>query len=262
MKFTIAIICSTDHLINRCIKSIPDDIPIIVVLNFPDEYVENIVNNDSRITVYRHDERNLGLLRQIAADNCKTPAVCYLDSDCILSKGTVEAVERELDLFYAVSIPMRYEYYSISTKIISSCRRYTTPDELLFMPFAFRIDVQDLIGKLFNTNLTWGEDSDQKNRMSNANIRFIISKGMVMHKALTVREDIQSAVRLGKGAYIQEKNGLSKARSFIRDLSVLHELVSAYKCFKKAGILASLYHFFIWRPSYKYGYWKEKKNES
>ncbi len=261
MKFSVAVICSTDHLIARCLASIPRDIPVIVVLNFPDEYVQRIVYADSRVTVYRHDERNLGLLRQLAAEHCETPAICYLDSDCIFCNGATDAIENELDSFYAVSIPMRYDYNNFATKIVAECRIFTTPDESLFMPFAFRLDIQDLIGKLFHPGLSWGEDSDQRKRISEAGVEFTISKGIVQHKPLTFKEDARSANRLGRGSYIQEKNGLSKPRHLSKDISVIHELKAARKCYKKAGIWAALYHFFVWRPAYKYGYWKARRKD-
>ncbi len=93
---------------------------------------------------------------------------------------------------------------------MAECRIFTTPDESLFMPFAFRLDIQDLIGKLFHPGLSWGEDSDQRKRISEAGVEFTISKGIVQHKPLTFKEDARSANRLGRGSYIQEKNGLSK----------------------------------------------------
>ena len=51
MKLTVAIICSNDHLIKKCINSIPKKTPIITILNYPDDYVLNVVNNDKRIKV-------------------------------------------------------------------------------------------------------------------------------------------------------------------------------------------------------------------
>lgn len=263
MKVTIAILCSKDHLIKKCLASIPNNIPIIVMLNNPDKYVEGVVEQDKRVTVYRIDKLNLGMLRQMAVEYCKTPGIFFIDSDCVLYRQTVKYVESELDIYEAVSIPMRYRYYSLETKVVSMCRKYTTPDEKLFMPAAFRINVQDKIGGyLFDRRLVWGEDSDQRNRLKEANIPFGISKGYVLHKALTVREDVRSAYRLGKGTYIQTKYGVTEPRNFWRDLSIIKELQMALECACEQGILAGLYHLFIWRPAYKYGYWKEIKNAS
>lgn len=258
MKITIAILCSKDHLIKKCLASIPDNVPIIVMLNNPDKYVESVVKQDKRVTVYHIDKSNLGMLRQMAVEYCKTPGIFFMDSDCVLTRQTVKYVERELNLYEAVSVPMRYRYYSLETRVVSMCRKFTTPDEMLFMPAAFRIDVQDKIGGyLFNRRLVWGEDSDQRNRLKNANIPFGISKGYVLHKALTVKEDARSAYRLGKGTYIQVKYGVAEPRKFLRDLSIIKELRMALECACGQGILAGLYHLFIWRPVYKYGYWKE-----
>lgn len=258
MKVTIAILCSKDHLIRKCLASIPNDVPIIVMLNNPDEYVEMVVKRDKRVTIYRYDESNLGLLRQMATEYCKTPGILFMDSDCVITRQTVKNVERELELYEAVSVPMRYRYYSLETKVVSMCRRFTTPDKMLFMPAAFRIDVQDKIGGyLFDRRLVWGEDSDQRVRLKNANIPFVISKGYVLHKPLTVREDARSAYRLGRGTYIQVKCGVTPPRNFLCDLSITKELRMALKCACEQGILAGLYHLFIWRTVYKYGYWKE-----
>lgn len=258
MKITIVILCSKDHLIKECLTSIPDNIPIIVMLNNPDEYVERTVRREKRVTVYRHDELNLGLLRQMAVEYCKTPGILFMDSDCILTRQTVKYVERELDFYAAVSVPMRYRYYNLETKVVSMCRRFTTPDEMLFMPAAFRVDVQEKIGGyLYNRRLAWGEDGDQRIRLKNANIPFGISKGSILHKPLTVKEDARSAYRLGKGAYIQAKYGVAKPRNLLHDLSIIKELRMALKCACEQGVMAAIYHLFIWRTAYKCGYWKE-----
>lgn len=264
MKLTVAIVCSKDHMIKKCLNSIPRNVPIIVVLNYPDKYVTNITNNDKRVTVYRCDEKNLGKLRQIAVDNCKTPGICFVDSDCVLDKNTISIVEKELNLSYAVNIPLHFDYNNLSTKVVSLCRKYTTPDTLLYMPFAFRLSIQNIIGKLFNDKLSWGEDSDQRKRMKENDLKYIVSKSYITHKCLTIKEDIKSSIRLGIGTYIQEKNGINKKRSFLKDISFIHELVYAIKCnIMTHSFLAGLYHFFIWRPTYKYGYWREKiKNAS
>lgn len=258
MKVTIAILCSKDHLIKKCFASIPSNVPIIVMLNNPDQYVEKVVMQDKRVTVYRYDEPNLGLLRQMAAEHCKTEGILYLDSDCILAPHTVKYVEDELNSYEAVSIPMRYRYNNLETKIVSECRKFTTPDEMLFIPAAFRISIQDRIGGyLYDEHLEWGEDSDQRIRLEKAKIPFGISKGCVLHKALTIKEDAKSACRLGKGTYIQVKYGVAKPRSLLHDLSIVKELRMARSCIGRQGILAGLYHLLIWRPVYKYGYWKE-----
>lgn len=264
MKISIAIICSNDHLIEKCINSIPKNVPIIVVLNYPDDYVLDVVKKNKQISVYRCDERNLGKLRQLAADMCKTPAICYIDSDCVLGDNLVKIVEKELNDSYAVNIPLDFAHNNVFTKIVSLCRKYTTPDELLYMPFAFRLELQEKIGKLFDERLYWGEDSDQRKRLKKNGLEYIISKARVTHKPLTFREDSRSAIRLGEGTYVQEKNGLNDKRILLKDLSIISEIKGAYGCYKLTkSIYASLYHFFIWRPSYKYGYWRERfKNEN
>lgn len=258
MKVTIAILCSKDHLIKKCLASIPANVPIIVMLNNPDRYVEKVVSQDKRIRVFRYDEPNLGLLRQMAAEHCETEGILFLDSDCVLTPGTVEHVENELELYGAVSVPMRYRYHNLATKIVSECRKFTTPDEMLFIPAAFRISIQEKIGGyLYDKHLEWGEDSDQRIRLGNARIPFGVSKGCVLHKALTIKEDVWSACRLGRGTYIQVKYGVAKPRSVLHDLSIPRELRMARSCADKQGTLAGLYHFFVWRPVYKYGYWRE-----
>lgn len=263
MKLSIGIVCSNDHLINKCLDSIPINIPIIVVLNYPDKYVLNAVCNRKNVVTYRCDERNLGKLRQLAADKCQTPAICYIDSDCIIDKNLIKILEKELDKSMAVNIPLNFSYYNFQTKIVSLCRKYTTPDKLLYMPFAFRLDLQDKIGRLFDERLYWGEDSDQRKRLNLNKIEYIISKSYVIHKALTFKEDSKSAKRLGVGTYVQEIYGINDKRKILKDLSLIYEIKEAYKCYKFTNsFCASLYHFFIWRPSYKYGYWKERiKNE-
>lgn len=256
MKVTVAIVCSTDHLIERCLKSIPLDTPIIVILNYPDDFVLTICEKDERVKIIRYDERNLGKLRQLAADNCNTNAILYVDSDCYLENNVIIEVEKSLEDFYAVNIPVRYDYYNFSTRITSLCRLFNTPDERLFMPFAFCLSLQNEIGKLFDEKLFWGEDTDQRLRMERKNIEYGISNCIIHHKPLTIKEDAKSSYRIGRGSFIQVKNGVLKPRKLFKDLSIIHEIKNAYKCsIYTNSIFAGLYHFFIWRPSYKLGYY-------
>ena len=68
MEVTVAIICSNDVLIKNCLRSIPEHINILVVLNNPSNEVISIVNDDSRVSTIRYDELNLGYLRQLAVE--------------------------------------------------------------------------------------------------------------------------------------------------------------------------------------------------
>ncbi|HOZ88744.1 MAG TPA: glycosyltransferase family A protein [Bacilli bacterium] len=258
MELTVAIVCSKDILLARCLKSIPKKYPVLVVLNYPSNEVINIIKQDKRAETIRHDEANLGLLRQLAAEKVKTKGIMYLDSDCVIEEGTIDKVASELDKFPAVSIPMKYKYHNFSTKIVARCREFTTPAEALFMPMAFSIDVQKKIGGyLYDKRLLWGEDSDQRQRIIENNISFTISKGCVWHEALNFRSDSRSAIRLGRGRYIQEQHGYYQKRKLLKDLLPFNKIPVTIKCIKKIGFLATLYHDLVWRPSYKYGYWKE-----
>lgn len=181
-----------------------------------------------------------------------------MDSDCTLEKDTISIIEKELEKSQVVNIPLHFAYNNYQTKIVSLCRQYTTPDKLLYMPFAFEINIQNKIGKLFNEKFSWGEDTDQRIRLNKQNIDYIISKSFITHKALTIKEDVKSSIRLGKGTYIQVINNIIPKRSFLKDISIFHEIVYARNCHKMThNFIAGLYHFFIWRPAYKYGYWKE-----
>ena len=71
MELTVAIVCSKDILLARCLKSIPKKYPVLVVLNYPSNEVINIIKQDKRAETIRHDEANLGLLRQLAAKKSK-----------------------------------------------------------------------------------------------------------------------------------------------------------------------------------------------
>lgn len=258
MEITVAIVCSNDVRIAKCLNSIPKGVRIIVVLNNPTDEVMQIIVNDNRVETLRFDELNLGYLRQLAADNAKTPGIVYIDSDCEFEEKTIEYVSSELEKYAAVSIPLRFKSNSFSTKIVARCRTFTTPDDALFMPAAFRVDIQKFIGGyLYDKRLSWGEDGDQKKRLENNNIDFCISEGVIWHRALNFYDDAQSAMRLGVGRLIREKNGLSRSRVLWKDVLPFRDIKLSIQCAKLVGLLPALYHLFVWRPSYKYGYWKE-----
>ncbi len=258
MGITVAIICSKDRLLEKCIKSIPEITPIIVILNNADEYTVNICNKYKNIKTHTLNEKNLGKLRQLAVDKCKTEGILFIDSDCVAQKDLIKKTEKDLEEYKAVNIPLHFDYNNYQTKIVSKCREYTTPNSLLYMPFAFRINLQKEIGKLFNEKLSWGEDTDQRIRLKEQNIPYKVSDTYVQHKALTFKEDAKSSIRLGEGTYKQVSNNIIKKRSLLKDLCIFHEIKNAFKCSKKTkSIEAGFYHIFIWRIMYKYGYWKE-----
>lgn len=43
MKFSIAIVVSNDTLLEKCLNSIPQDVPIIIILNFPSKEILDII---------------------------------------------------------------------------------------------------------------------------------------------------------------------------------------------------------------------------
>ncbi|MFV0460464.1 MAG: glycosyltransferase family 2 protein [Actinomycetales bacterium] len=87
MNLTVIVVCSSDTLIENCLASIDEDVQTIVVLNHPTPDVERIVGDFAPSTVLRHDEQNLGRLRQMAAEMAVTARVVYIDSDCVSLQG-------------------------------------------------------------------------------------------------------------------------------------------------------------------------------
>lgn len=261
MKFSIAIVVSNDTLLEKCLNSIPQDVPIIIILNFPSKEILDIIKKSNKqINCFTCNERNLGKLRQLAVDNCKTPCICFVDSDCVISDNLVNILENELEDNVAINIPLHFDYYNRETKTVSLCRKFTTPDNLLYMPFAFRINLQQIIGPLFNDKLIWGEDSDQRKRLAQKNLSYSISNSFVIHKALNYKEDLNSARKLGYGTFIQEQVLGNKRRNWFKDRSVILEIIGFFKCYKAThSFRASIYHFFKWRPNYKSGYWKTRR---
>lgn len=257
MDITVAIVCSTDNRLSRCIASVEKGTPILVVLNYPSESVLAMVSAEPRVESIRIDDRNLGRLRQAAVDEVKTPGIVFIDSDCEFEPDTLREVSRLLDSFCAVSIPLRFRHDSVASHVVSKCRRFTTPDDALLMPVAFRTAIQRKIGGyLYDSRLAWGEDSDQRPRLAQAGIPFVVSRGVIWHRSLGVWEDALSAKRLGWGAHIRVARSVAASRSLFQDLSIMHEVQLALDCWRKCGLWAATYHLLVWRPAFKIGYWQ------
>lgn len=259
MNLTVIVVCSSDILIEKCLNSIDEDVQTIVVLNHPTPDVERIVQQFAPDAVLRHDERNLGLLRQLAAEAATTARVVYIDSDCAFTPGTLRSIDSALDEYPAVSVPMRYRHTGPITHAVSRCRQFTTPDSALLIPAAYDLSIQSRIGgHLYDPRLAWGEDSDPSRRIRAAGLGIGTSKGLVWHRALGVRDDAASARRLGMGRRLRERILGDSPRVGWRDLLGRGELRGSIACSRYAGLGAALYHLFVWRPSYKIGYWLER----
>jgi len=257
MEITVVIACSTDTNLKYALASIDRSVASILVgLNRPSKEVRNIVNNFG-VDYIEVSSSNLATIRNALISHAISPAILILDSDCTLNYDCLKHVRTYLDSFDVIKPSLEYEISGLSTKLVATVRKYTTTDpSLLFLPLAFRKSVvQKIGGTYFQENLSWGEDPEFAMRLkkSGAVIKYV-PQAVIRHKALSIRQDLASAFRLGKGRYLRSIAGYEKSRLLFSDLLFKNELLKATEVFERYGIVASIYHVLGWRLIYKIGY--------
>lgn len=262
LDLTIIIPCATDTKIKNCIQSIyetcANDIEVLVSLNGASKKVKEILRNFQDIKIYEIKEANLSKAYNNGIKYASRNNVLLMDSDCVFGKNTIKLLYEGLKHEKLSKGLVIFRNNNLTSKIISKVREYTTTDFISAYspPLAFSKDIKNLIGGYyFDERVPWSEDSEFNYRVQKANIRIHYNpRAIVYHAPISVKQDIKSGFKYGRGKRISEELNLLPKTNYFDISTHTKKFVKTYEVFRTKGLLPALYYFFIWRPINRIGY--------
>ncbi len=257
MDMSIVIPVHDDVRIERCVKSIDENVEVVIALNNPTEKVSGIVK---KLGVKSVDvpEQNLGMCYNAGMDASASELVLFMDSDCVFAPKTIKRVfEAKMDYPKAlIRGNVVYLTGSLQSRITKAGRDVTTTN----VPYAFiplllldkNVFSRINDGNRFAEDVGWTADYEFELRRSKAGIPLIyISEARIFHEPMTIASDLRSAFKYGNGKSIRHQRTGEKANF----MEVLKEPV--LRGFREKGFATGIY-LLLWESVLYSGFYAKK----
>lgn len=213
-SLTVVIPVATDIRVGRAIDSVDRQFAdILVVLNGASEEVRETVASRG-VDVVDLPEANGPMACNVGFHSAGTPYVVFLDSDCVFTKGALRTYGEAVGKGDLIRGTMIYAYHNRWQKIVAYFRSlWANNGPYISKPSLMaRVGVEKKLGGyLFDRRISWTEDYDLSVRVAAADTVRIIRapKAKMVHDAMTMREDLRSTLRYGRGHWDGVQLGLS-----------------------------------------------------
>ncbi|WP_430791067.1 glycosyltransferase family 2 protein [Actinoplanes sp. G11-F43] len=215
---TVVIPVRDDPLVFRCLASIDVDIPAVVVANgsTPEflRLLEHVCRGNVRLVVC--EQPGIGTAYNAGIAAADTDWVLLMDSDCVFRQGALTAMLKHADGERMVKGRVEFEGTGWQTRLTARARRccedplltgrvnaYSPP---LLYPKAI---VGRMDGRHFDDRLAWREDRDFELRRRKAGLPVVFEPdGVIVHKPLSIRQDLASVRSYGGGQRRGERLGI------------------------------------------------------
>ena len=202
MELSVVIRCGDDPRIFDCIRSIDEEVDVVVALSSNDRLRLKIAESGVRYCVTPRG--NLSIVSNMGVANARFKKVFLTDSDTIFEPGCIRKIDETLDEYPIAKVRISFQYDSkrLSSRTVAAARDYVNSLPLVYTPgIGFRKDVTDKIGGfLFNEPVKYAVDADLDYRVKKAGIpiEFIRSVG-IQHSPESLSHDLRAAYRIGQG---------------------------------------------------------------
>lgn len=175
-NISIIIPVGNDSLVGQCLDSILHDIPeesleVIVIKANCEEKISKIIESyKSKLPLIVLDENSnkIGRLRNIGVRSTKSDILYFIDSDCILYKGTIQQALKSGSKNLVTRGFIEFRGTSRMSKLDAALRqqRYDLNPGIAYCPnLVVRKEVFDKIG-LFNEKYEYGSDGEFAKRLT------------------------------------------------------------------------------------------------
>lgn len=257
MDLSIVIPVHDDTRVDRCVRSIDENVEVVIALNRPTEEVTGIVK---RLGVKSVDvtEQNLGMCYNAGMDASASQIVLFMDSDCVFEPGAIAKMYagKKDSPEALVRGEVVFQQDSLQSKITKSAREVTTAN----VPYAFipplliNKNVFQRIndGYRFAEDVGWCVDYEFELRRSRAEVPLVhLTDARIFHDPISIKSDLRSAFRYGTGKRIRHE----RTREKVNFLEVLREPI--LRGFREAGFATGLY-LVLWKSALYAGYYSQK----
>lgn len=258
MKLSIIIKCSDDERIFRCLKSIDEDVEVVVAMT-PNKKLENRFKQMG-IKYCITPKGNLSVTSNAGIRLATHDKFIIMDSDSVFKKRCIRKLNEKLEsnLVVRPRIVFLMQKNSLLSQVLANGRDFENRKELVaYTPgLGLRKELTKHIGRFFfQEKVCWSEDSELDNRIKEAKIPICeVPEAVVYHDPVTLRHELRGAFQFGVGkrqaVVFSGEEGVSLLKNFLQG----NQLKYGLALFREKGILTVLY-MVVWKFFYNLGYY-------
>lgn len=260
MEMSIVVRCKDDERVFECIKSIDENVKLIVVLNQNDDLKERL--ESIGVSCYVSPPGNLSIVSNIGFSAAGTNKVIITDSDTLFYPGCIRTIYEALDNYEVVRAKLMFKSSSCIpySTLVSEARDFVNSLPHVYTPgIGVRKDIIPKIGGfLFNEHVPFAVDADLNYRIKEAGIDVaFLTDAIIQHDCERVKHDLKAALRIGRGCRTSaETLGDLYTDTNVRSISRCLKGVKLHHypiLIKEKGIKVFLYQI-VWDFYYYIGY--------
>lgn len=253
--------CNDDSRVFDCIRSIDEDVDIVIALSSDSELRLKLAKKEIRFC--ETPRGNLSLVSNMGIACAKFEKVILTDSDTIFEPGCIRELFKCLDEQPVVKVHITFQYYKkrITSQTVAAARDYVNSLPLIYTPgIGIRKDIINKIGGfLFNWPVKFAVDADLDYRIKKAKlpVKFIRNVG-IQHSPETLTHDLKAAYRIGEGcatSYLSLKTYENYKSIRWNDLKGV-KLNKLPNVLASKGLVVAIYQI-LWDSLYWLGYINE-----
>lgn len=201
--FSVVIPVRDDLRVVRCLESFDTDVAEpLVVMNDPTPAVERAVRA-AGVPSIRLARPGGPLACEEGMRNARHEHVLFMDSDCVFRAGTLKRFHEAIGSAPLVRGRVVFAHYSPVQRVVADVRSIHTNAQAIIAKVPLLLDrsvARAIGGHVLDRRLTWTEDFDLTLRVNRAGLRVRrMDEAIVVHDALSFRDDLRSAYAYGRG---------------------------------------------------------------
>jgi len=267
MNVSVLIPVSSDLRISDCVRSIDENIELVISLNRPTKELKSLVKkmaeNPEKFCAKKLKVKIcvISYLSIAGAYNngirhSSNDLILLMDSDCVFSPGCIRKLYHRLDTNKLSKGKVNFLFTNRLNQLLARAREFHTSDFInaYSPPLLFNKDIiDDIKGYYFHPRLCWMEDGEFDCRVKEAKLKISYDPtAIVEHCPLILSKDLINALWYGVGRRISFDLGLvEKPSGFIQ--SINNYFVKGWKA---KGFLVGAYLLF-WKYIQLIGYYSQ-----
>jgi hypothetical protein len=266
LDLSIIIKCKEDWRIIDCIKSIDEDVEIIVSMTqFPE--MEEMLNN-LNVKCVIGPSGNIGRGTNIGIQVSTKSHFVIMDSDSVFSPGAIRLLFNALrngNLVVKPKILYQTNQKIYGSGIVAEYRDFINNHTIiraLTPGIGLSRNLENQLGYFFHDKVPYTEDAELNSRLSRNNIPItFIPDAIVYHTPVTMAYDLGSAYRLGFG----ERLGVEFANRFPKEnirnyfkRLIRGEQVRYFRDVKRCKGWIVAFYMVLWSVYYYFGYYYQQ----
>lgn len=223
IKLSLIIRCCNDWRIFECIRSIDENIEVIVSICHGKKIIEKLRKLQIKYVISPHG--NLSTTSNNGLKLTSFEKIIITDSDTKFKKTAIRRVYDALDEYDFVSMRIDFEFNSAFSKLVAKARQYVNSKPVIFTPgIGFRkSSIEKIGGYLFDPKVPFAVDAELTFRIKYYKLKYtLLNEAEISHNSELLRHDLKAAYRIGKGC----KKGETILRSIYATNSSYHNFTN------------------------------------